>query len=98
MRHLGKRTFHVSGITELRGWSIWPLVNLAISARPRPTHLLLPELALPERWIDTVSGLLINAGISLIAGLDYRLISPNLIYSEAVLVLKDDRLGFPSTV
>jgi hypothetical protein len=45
-----------------------------------------------------VSGLLINAGISLIAGLDYRLISPNLIYSEAVLVLKDDRLGFPSTV
>jgi len=85
-------------ISRERYHRIERLVNLAISARPRPTHLLLPELALPERWIDTVSGLLINAGISLIAGLDYRLISPNLIYSEAVLVLKDDRLGFPSTV
>jgi hypothetical protein len=85
-------------ISRARYDKIERLVNLAISAHPRPTHLLLPELSLPERWIDTVSGLLSNAGISLIAGLDYKLLSPNLIYSEAVLVLKDDRLGFPSTV
>jgi hypothetical protein len=74
------------------------LINQAISAHPRPTHLLLPELSLPERWIDTVSGLLRDAGISLIAGLDYHRERPNWIHSEAVLVLTDDRLGFPASV
>jgi hypothetical protein len=74
------------------------LINQAISAHPRPTHLLLPELSLPERWIDTVGGLLRDAGISLIAGLDYHRRGPNLIHSEAVLVLADDRLGFPASV
>lgn len=74
------------------------LINQAISAHPRPTHLLLPELSLPERWIDTVSGLLRDAGISLIAGLDYHRERPNWIHSEAVLVLADDRLGFPASV
>ncbi len=75
------------------------LVNQAVQAYPRPTHLLLPELSLPERWVDTVSGLLRNSGISLIAGLDYHSNkSKGLIHSEAVLVLADDRLGFPAYV
>lgn len=74
------------------------IVNHAIRAKPRPTHLLLPELSVPERWIDTVSGLLREAGISLVAGLDYHLTGAKHIHSEAVLVLTDDRLGFPSTV
>lgn len=74
------------------------LVNQAIDARPRPTHLLLPELSLPERWIDTVSRLLHDAGISLIAGLDYHLGKFPCVHSEAVLVLADERLGFPSAV
>lgn len=74
------------------------LINQAISVYPKPTHLLLPELSLPERWVDTVSGLLLDAGISLVAGLDYHRQSPNLIHSEAILVLTDDRLGFPASV
>lgn len=75
------------------------LVNQAVQAYPRPTHLLLPELSLPERWIDTVSGLLRDSGISLIAGLDYHhKKSASEIHSEAVLVLADDRLGFPAYV
>jgi hypothetical protein len=74
------------------------LVNQAIEAYPRPTHLLLPELSLPERWIETVSARLRDVGISLIAGLDYKLSGGANISSEAVLILADDRLGFPSTV
>ncbi|ODU01387.1 RNA-directed DNA polymerase [Thiobacillus sp. 65-1402] len=74
------------------------LINQAISAYPKPTHLLLPELSLPDRWVDTVSGLLLDAGISLVAGLDYHRRFPNWIHSEAVLVLADDRLGFPASV
>lgn len=87
-----------SDISPSRYERIERLINLAISAKPRPTHLLLPELSLPERWIDTVSSLLQDAGISLIAGLDYHRKRPNLIHSEAVLVLRDDRLGFPASV
>lgn len=75
------------------------LVNQAVQAYPRPTHLLMPELSLPERWIDTVSGLLRDSGISLIAGLDYHhKKATSEIHSEAVLVLADDRLGFPAYV
>jgi hypothetical protein len=74
------------------------LVNQAITTNPRPDYLILPELALPERWIGTVSQLLRQSGISLIAGVDYSYPSKNEIYSSAVLALRDDRLGYPSTI
>jgi hypothetical protein len=87
-----------SDISRERYARIERLINQAIAAHPRPTHLLLPELSLPERWLETVSSLLRQSGISLIAGLDYHCEKPNLIHSEAVLVLTDDRLGFPASV
>lgn len=87
-----------SDVSRVRYQHIERLINQAIDAHPRPTHLLLPELSLPERWIDTVSRLLQDAGISLIAGLDYHRASASEVHSEAVLVLTDDRLGFPSSV
>jgi hypothetical protein len=85
-------------LSRARYQRIERIVNQAIDAYPRPTHLLLPELSLPERWIDTVSRLLREAGVSLIAGLDYHHGKLPDIHSEAVLVLADDRLGFPSSV
>ncbi|WP_205955563.1 reverse transcriptase domain-containing protein [Pantoea stewartii] len=85
-------------ISRERYKSIERIVNQAVDAYPRPTHLLLPELSLPERWINTVSKFLQDAGISLIAGLDYSKPTDETIYSEAVLILRDDRLGFPSSV
>ncbi len=87
-----------SDLSRERYKRIERVINQAIDAYPRPTHLLLPELSLPERWVDTVSQRLQDAGISLIAGLDYHRERPNLIHSEAVLVLSDDRLGFPASV
>jgi len=74
------------------------IVNLAVQASPRPTHLILPELSVPEAWLDTISSVLLEAGISLIAGLDYDLHGADRISSSAVLVLRDDRLGFKSAV
>lgn len=73
------------------------VVNQAIRAWPKPTYLLLPELSLPDRWVDTVSKLLQEAEIGLIAGLDYTVVGDQ-IHSEAVLILSDHRLGFPSLV
>jgi hypothetical protein len=87
-----------SDLSRERYERIERVINQAIDAFPRPTHLLLPELSLPERWVDTVSRRLQDAGISLIAGLDYQRGSSNFIHSSAVLVLADDRLGFPSSV
>ncbi len=74
------------------------LINQCLSLTPRPTHVLLPELSLPERWISSVAARLRDAGISLIAGLDYTRAQPDRIFSEALLVLSDDRLGYPSTI
>ncbi len=74
------------------------LINLAVQASPRPTHLLLPELSVPEAWLDTISAVLLEANISLIAGLDYDLHADKRISSSAALILRDDRLGFQSAV
>ncbi|MEO5365179.1 MAG: RNA-directed DNA polymerase [Magnetococcus sp. WYHC-3] len=96
-----------SDLSSARYKRIEGVVNQAIQANPRPTYLLLPELSLPERWLDTVSGLLRSSGISLIAGMDYHVTEPPkhslptakpTIHSKAVLVLADDRLGYPTFV
>ncbi len=87
-----------SDLSPTRYRSLVRLINQSLTLSPRPTHLLLPELSLPERWVSSISGRLRDAGISLIAGLDYTRAPHNRIYSEALLVLADDRLGYPSTV
>jgi hypothetical protein len=74
------------------------IINLAVQAKPRPTHLLLPELSVPQAWLDTIGAVLLEAGISLIAGLEYSLEGPDKISSSAALIMQDDRLGFRSSV
>lgn len=74
------------------------IVNVAIGTTPKPDYLLLPELSVPERWIGTIAGRLRSHGISLIAGLDYAHHPDKRIDSSAVLVLTDDRLGYPSSI
>jgi hypothetical protein len=74
------------------------IVNLAIMTTPKPDYLLLPELSVPERWINTIAGRLRSSGISLIAGLDYEQHPNKRIDSSAVLVLADDRLGYASSI
>ncbi len=74
------------------------IVNTAIGTIPKPDYLLLPELSVPDRWINTIAGRLRANGISLIAGLDYEHHLPHQINSSAVLVLTDDRLGYVSSI
>ena len=74
------------------------IVNAAVGETPKPDYLILPELSVPERWIATIAGRLLDVGISLIAGLDYDRHAGNEIDSSAVLVLTDDRLGYPSSL
>lgn len=74
------------------------LVNQALRVKPRPDYLLLPEVSLPLKWVDSIANRLIRAGISLVSGTEYRHFEDNQIRSEACLALTDDRLGFPSSV
>lgn len=74
------------------------IVNAAVGETPKPDYLILPELSVPEQWVATISGRLLDAGISFIAGLDYDQHAHDEIDSSAVLVLTDDRLGYPSTL
>lgn len=71
------------------------LINNVISSKPKPEYLFLPELSLPLKWVDSISNRLMGAGINLIAGTEYRHSDTNKLKSEACLVLKDDRLGYP---
>ncbi|MBY0502856.1 MAG: RNA-directed DNA polymerase [Bryobacteraceae bacterium] len=80
-------------LTQGRYAQLKRLVDQVIAAKPKPTHLLLPELSLPVRWFPTVAKLLRQEGINLIAGLEYQLDQSGDVVSEAVLILQDDRLG-----
>ncbi len=85
-------------LTLERYISISNLVNQAIQLQPKPDYLIFPELSLPLEWVNSVSGRLLSAGISLVAGTEYRHLSKNEVVSEACLELADDRLGYPSSV
>jgi hypothetical protein len=77
---------------------ICELVNLAITSKPKPHYVLLPELSIPIEWVDSISSRLRGSGINMIAGTEYRHVSRDTLHSEVCLVLDDDRLGFPASV
>lgn len=85
-------------LSPRRYWQLASIVNTAILTTPKPDYLLLPELSVPERWIDTIAGRLRASGISLIAGVDYVHHPDKQIDSSAVLALTDDRLGYASSI
>lgn len=74
---------------------ICELINGVISSKPRPDYLFMPELSLPLKWVDSIADRLTAVGINLIAGTEYRHFKNDNLVSEACLVLKDDRLGYP---
>ncbi|MPW28124.1 hypothetical protein F9L16_03820 [Agarivorans sp. B2Z047] len=74
------------------------IVNNAVKITPKPDYLVFPELSLPIDWVQSVSSRLSRAGISLIAGTEYRHFTGNKLVSQACLHLADNRLGFPSSV
>ena len=74
------------------------LVNQVLTLKPKPDYMLFPELSLPLEWVNSVSSRLSSAGISLIAGTEYRHFENDKVLSEACLVLSDNRLGYPASV
>ena len=87
-----------SNLSRVRYQRISELVNQAIRLRPKPDYLLFPELSVPLQWVDSIAARLSAAGISLIAGTEYRHFENDQLLSEVCLVLTDNRLGYPTTV
>ncbi|WP_217588963.1 RNA-directed DNA polymerase [Burkholderia sp. GbtcB21] len=87
-----------SNLSRDRYQRISNLVNQAIKLNPRPDYIVFPELSIPLRWVNSISARLSAAGISLIAGTEYRHVGSDGIISEACLVLVDDRLGYNANV
>lgn len=85
-------------LSRKRYQKISNLVNDVLKLRPRPDYVLFPELSLPLRWLNSIAARLSAAGISLIAGTEYRHTGDNKILSEAALILADNRLGYPTFV
>mgnify|MGYP001393912538 FL=1 len=85
-------------LSRKRYQKISKLVNDVLKLNPRPDYALFPELSIPLRWLNSFAARLSAAGISLIAGTEYRHSEGNKILSEAALVLSDNRLGYPTFV
>src|SRR5690554_4316780 len=86
-------------LSRRRYQKISNLVNNTLKLSPRPDYVLFPELSIPLRWLNSIAARLSAAGISLIAGTEYRHNSDgNKILSEAALILADNRLGYPTFV
>ncbi len=85
-------------LSRKRYQAIAEIVNNTIKLWPRPDYLVMPELSLPIEWVDSMSSRLSAAGVSLVAGTEYRHCENGEVLSEACLVLSDNRLGFPSFV
>lgn len=88
-----------SNLSKDRYKRISDLVNQTLKLKPRPDYLLFPELSLPLPWVNSVAVRLAAAGISLIAGTEYKHDQKNnAVVSQVCLVLSDNRLGFASSV
>ncbi len=74
------------------------LVNQTIKLSPKPDYVLFPELSIPLTWVNSIAARFMRAGISFIAGTEYRHRGADQIVSEACLALSDNRLGFPAWV
>lgn len=74
------------------------LVNETIKLSPKPDYVIFPELSIPLQWVNSVATRLNAAGISLIAGTEYRHMKGDQLLSEAVLALTDNRLGYTASV
>ena len=85
-------------LSRKRYQRISKLVNDTLKLTPKPDYVLFPELSIPLRWLNSIASRLNTAGISLIAGTEYRHSGSNKIFSEAALVLSDNRLGYPTFV
>ena len=77
------------------------LLDSVVAAKPhRPSYVLLPELALPRRWMMRIIGKMASRGVSVIGGVEYQTDSQDssLLHNQAIIALKTNYPGHPRTL
>lgn len=76
------------------------ILNRASKANPKPDYVLLPELALPRRWMHSLARKLSGRGISLIAGVEYERVhgKNGELRNDAIVSLRSNFLGYRSNL
>lgn len=72
------------------------LLDSVMAAKPhRPNYVLLPELAIPRRWMMRVVGKLANRGVSVIAGVEYHTDRNDctVLHNQAIVALSTNYPG-----
>ena len=73
------------------------LLDSVVKAKPdRPDYVLLPELAIPRRWLMRIVGRLVSRGVSVIGGVEY-LHDPSdssVVHNQAVVALTSNYPGY----
>jgi hypothetical protein len=66
------------------------ILDDVVEGHPRPAYVILPELCLPQRWAMSMVGRLVNRGVSVIAGLEYRqdTRNPDHLHNEVLVALR----------
>lgn len=73
------------------------IAKLVVEAlRLRPQFIVFPELSIPQRWAALLEDTLADSGISLIAGLEYRLAPNHSVINEATVTLASGPSKFPT--
>ena len=92
-------TAAASGAPDLsleRYRNLHTLLNRTAKSNPKPDYVILPELAIPRRWVHSMVKKLLDRGISLIAGVEYREDPQNssLVHNEALIALRSNYPGY----
>lgn len=72
------------------------IADIVVQAqRLRPQFLVFPELSIPQRWAALLEDTLADSGISLVAGLEYRLQGQSQVVNEASISIATGSHKFP---
>lgn len=74
------------------------LLNGLMQEKSSPTHVALPECALPRKWMMTMARKLAGNNISLLAGLEYERNTAGQVKNEALISLTTNFSGYPTHI
>lgn len=71
------------------------LLDAVVECPEKPDYVVLPECSLPRRWERKTVMRTLGRGVSLIAGLEYRVEAGGVVHNEALIALTTNFPGYP---
>lgn len=74
------------------------LLNAILRGPEIPNYVVLPELAVPRRWIDTIAYILSKNGVNLIAGVEYEHLRKTGVINQVQISIAIGKPGYTSQI